>query len=248
MREARRRACGPDRLEADRSKGGLTICALRDRGVRSVIFAWKDNEFSGTAFGTNRPLSREGFRLLGVAEELGVIVDVSHLSDHAFADVCRASTRPFIASHSNCRALCPHPRNLTDAMIHDLAERGGVVGINLAPLPLRTSPQPMQARAEAGRGDTPEVRGEIAARRRAVARPALELVARHVAHAVDIGGEDAVGLGGDLDGIEVLPSEFESVADYVKLPPLLRAAGLSDRQVTKVCCGNFARVYAELLR
>jgi len=225
--------------------------SLRDRGVRSVIFAWKDNEFSGTAFGTNRPLSREGFRLLGLAEELGVIVDVSHLSDVAFADVCRASTRPFIASHSNCRALCPHPRNLTDAMIRDIADRGGVVGINLAPYFLDPDVAAAYAalRAESlARGDTPEVKSEIAARRRDVARPALELVARHVVHAIDIGGEDSVGLGGDLDGIEVLPAEVESVADYVKLPPLFRAAGLSERQVAKVCCDNLARVTAELLR
>lgn len=238
---------GADPLEG-RADNLRSLC---DRGVRSIIFAWKDNEFSGTAFGTNRPLSREGFRLLGLAEELGVIVDISHLSDLAFADVCRASTRPFIASHSNCRALCPHPRNLTDAMIRDIADRGGVVGINLAPYFLAPDVAATFAslRAESlARGDTPEVRREIATRRAAVPRPALEFVARHVAHAIDIGGEDAVGLGGDLDGIEVLPAGLESVADYVKLPPLLRAAGLSEQQVAKVCCGNFARVYAELLR
>lgn len=223
---------------------------LFERGVRSVVFAWKDNPFSGTAFGTNQGLSREGQRLLGLAEDLGVVVDVSHLSDHAFDDVCRASTRPFVASHSNCRAVCPHPRNLTDAMIRDLADRGGVMGINLAPHFL--SPETMQAYARLradgeARGNGPEVRAEIETRRRRLARPGLEWAVRHALHAIRVGGEDAVGLGGDLDGIEVTPAGIDSVADYREIPPALRAAGLSERQIEKVVFGNFARAFEELL-
>ncbi len=223
---------------------------LVERGVRSVVFAWKDNGFSGTAFGTNGPLTREGERLLGLAEELSVVVDVSHLSDRAFADVCRASTRPFIASHSNCRALCPHPRNLTDPMIRALADRGGVMGINLAPHFLSAGVMAAHAalRAEsATKVDGPAARAELATRRRALPRPDLEEVARHVVHAIEVGGEDAVGLGGDLDGIEALPRGVESVADYAQLPTLFRRAGLSERQVEKVCHANFARVVEELL-
>jgi membrane dipeptidase len=223
---------------------------LAERGVRSLVFAWRDNEFSGSAFGVNRGLSREGERLLGLAEELSIVVDVSHLSDLAFVDVCRAATRPFIASHSNCRSLCPHPRNLTDPMIRELADRGGVMGINLAPHFL--SPEIGGAyaalRAEAAaRGDGPDVRAEIAARRQDLPRPTLETVGLHVLHAMRVGGEDAVGLGGDLDGVEALPAGLESVADYAKLVPLLRNAGLSERQVEKVSHANFARVFEELL-
>jgi membrane dipeptidase len=223
---------------------------LAERGVRSVVFAWKDNEFSGTAFGTNGPLTREGLRLLGFAEELGVIVDVSHLSDRAFADVCRASTRPFIASHSNCRSLCAHPRNLTDAMIRDLADHGGVMGVNLAPHFLSGEAMAAHAalRAEwATKADSPATRAEVAARRRALPRPDLEEVARHVVHAMKVGGEDVVGLGGDLDGVEALPKGVEGVADYLKLAPVFRRAGLSGRQVEKVCHANFARVVEDVL-
>ncbi len=224
--------------------------AYAARGVRSLVFAWSDNSFSGTALGSGGGLSREGERLLGLAEELALVVDVSHLSDRAFRDVCRASTRPFIASHSNCRSLCAHPRNLTDEMIRELADRGGVLGVNLAPHFL--DPDTLRAydalRAEARtRGDAADARAEIAARRRALARPALEQVARHAAHAVRVGGEEAVGLGGDLDGVEALPAGIDSVADYPKLRPLFRAAGLSERQIEKVCVGNFARVFAEIL-
>jgi membrane dipeptidase len=223
---------------------------LAERGVRSVLFAWKDNEFSGTAFGSDRGLSREGERLLGVAEELSLIVDVSHLSDRAFADVCAAATRPFIASHSNCRALCPHARNLTDSMIRELADLGGVMGINLAPHFLSSDTMTAYAslRAEAvARGDTSAVRAEIFARRQALPRPDLDHVARHVLHAIQVGGEDAVGLGGDLDGVEVLPAGVDSVVDYTKLPVLFRQAGLSERRIDKICRENFARVFGELL-
>lgn len=221
-----------------------------ERGVRSVIFAWQDNEFSGTAFGTARGLSREGERLLGLAEELSVVVDISHLSDQAFADVCSAASRPFIASHSNCRALCAHPRNLTDTMIRELADQGGVMGINLAPhfLSQELAGAYASLRAEGEtRGNGPEVRAEIAARRRSLPRPTLDLFVRHVLHAIRVGGEDAVGLGGDLDGIEVTPAGIESVGDYVSLPGLLRGAGLSERQIEKVSHANFARVFGELL-
>jgi membrane dipeptidase len=215
-----------------------------ERGVRSVIFAWTDNEFAGTAFGTDSPLTREGERLLGLAEELSTMVDVSHLSDRAFADVCGASTRPFIASHSNCRALCPHPRNLTDAMIRQVADCGGVMGINLAPHFLDPQVAAMWA---ASRADPAQSKEEAATRRRALARPSLDWVARHVVHAIKVGGEDAVGLGGDLDGIDATPDGIDSVADYVKLVPLFREAGLSERQIGKVCHANFLRVFEEVL-
>jgi membrane dipeptidase len=215
-----------------------------ERGVRSVIFAWTDNEFAGTAFGTDSPLTREGERLLGLAEELSTMVDVSHLSDRAFADVCGASTRPFIASHSNCRALCPHPRNLTDAMIRHVADCGGVIGINLAPHFLDPQVAAMWAAARTGPAQSKE---EAAARRRTLARPSLDWVARHVVHAIKVGGEDAVGLGGDLDGIDVTPDGIDSVADYVKLVPLFREAGLSERQIDRVCYANFLRVFEEVL-
>ncbi|MDD5264573.1 MAG: membrane dipeptidase [Candidatus Bipolaricaulis sp.] len=221
-----------------------------DHGVRQLIFAWKDNAFCGTAFGSDAPLSREGDRLLGLSEELRVMVDVSHLSDRAFDGVCERSSRPFIASHSNCRAVCPHPRNLTDAMIRRLADRGGVMGINLAPHFL--DPAYSAAWVSARRGAVPHPmspaeRAELAAERSSIPAPGLDAVVTHVLHAMQVGGEDVVGLGGDLDGIERLPVGIETVADYPKLVPLFRAAGLSDRQIDKVCHGNFRRVFAEVL-
>ena len=78
-------------------------------------------------------------------------------------------------------------------------------------------------------------------------RPAIDWIARHVRHAIDVGGEDSVGLGGDLDGITRTPQGIDTIADYAKLPDLMTGAGLSARQAEKVCYANFARVFAEVL-
>ena len=221
-----------------------------DLGVRDLIFAWKDNPFSGTAFGENTPLTREGERLLGLAEELRVMVDVSHLSDRAFADVCRAAKAPFIASHSDCRVLCPSLRNLTDPMIRELADRGGVMGINLAPGFLDPEIHRWQTplfEAAQQPDVSEEERARLRERATSIPRPPLDWVARHVLHAIDVGGEDCVGLGGDLDGITQTPEGIESVADYRALVPLLRGAGLNERQIGKVCYRNFVRVFDDVL-
>lgn len=222
-----------------------------ESGVRDVIFAWKDNPFSGTAFGENTPLTREGERLVGLSEELGVMVDVSHLSDAAFVDVCRIAKRPFIASHSNCRALCPSVRNLTDPMIRSLAERGGVIGINLSTSFL--SPESLTQWGEIRRlldaeGLTWQERDRRAAEEAPnVPRPSQECVVRHILHAINVGGEDVVALGGDLDGILHMPEEIEGVEDYPEIPRSLQLAGVSETQIEKICFRNLLRVFAEVL-
>jgi len=219
-------------------------------GVRDLIPAWMDNPFSGTAFGTDTPLTREGIKLVQLAEELGVMVDVSHLSDAAFWHTLEVTKRPLIASHSNCRAICPSPRNLTDEMIKALADRGGVMGLNL--LPAFFSPdyyrkaQPLIDRLRAE--DTPEEEKETIKKRLAeLELPELKWAAVHIKHAIEVGGEDVIGLGGDLDGTTYLPRGFSTIADYSKFPELLDAAGLSSRQIEKVCYANFLRVFREVL-
>jgi membrane dipeptidase len=237
---------GADPLEGDPE----AFAHFHRLGVRNLILAWKDNPFSGSAFGTDTPLTPAGERLVGLAEELGTMVDVSHLSDRAFADVCRRATRPFIASHSNCRALCPSPRNLTDAMIRALADRGGVIGINLVPPFLDPV---FHAEAERHRqevfagGATLAASEEFCRRLAALSRPSLDWVGRHVLHAIEVGGEDAVGLGGDLDGTDLLPQGIEGIRDYPVVADLLFQAGLSTSQVEKVAWRNFLRVFSEVL-
>ncbi len=221
-----------------------------DLGVRDIIPAWQDNPFSGTAFGSNTPLTNEGKKLIELAEELHVMVDVSHLSDSAFRDVCEITKRPFIASHSNCRDLCPTLRNLTDEMIRTLSDHGGVMGINLSPSFLdpdyHAQAFPRWQRALEPDA-TQEAKERLRAEVNALPRPSIEWITRHVLHAIDVGGEDVIGLGGDLDGISNTPEGIETIADYVKIPDLLLAAGLSSAQVEKVCYANFERVFSEVL-
>lgn len=237
---------GADPLE----RKAETIREFYERGVRSIIFAWQDNAFSGTAFGGNTPLTEQGRRLLGLCEELGIVVDVSHLSDTAFAEVVNLSEKPFVATHSDCRFLCPSLRNLTDDMIRTLSDCGGVMGINLAPSFLDPVHGAAVAAlfAEANRdGVSDQRRKELRTLAAAVPRPSIDWVARHVLRAINIGGEDCIGFGCDLDGIGQTPDGIDTVADYAKFIPLLREAGLSDGQIEKVCYKNFVRVFSEVL-
>jgi len=237
---------GADPLE----KKAETIREFYELGVRSLIFAWQDNAFSGTAFGSNTPLTEQGRRLLGLCEDLGIVVDVSHLSDTAFAEVVNLSEKPFVATHSDCRSLCPSLRNLTDDMIRTLSNRGGVMGINLSPGFLDPEYAAIVAPLfEEGTKDgvSDQRRQELRDQAIAIPRPSLEWVARHVLHAINVGGEDCIGLGGDLDGIGQTPEGIDTVVDYVKFIPLLREAGLSERQIEKVCYKNFLRVFSEIL-
>jgi len=115
-------------------------------------------------------LTRFGRQLVRLMNELGVVVDVSHISDRGFWDVLEVSERPVLASHSNCRALCEHPRNLTDEQLRALAEHGGVVGITFVPSFVDA------------------------------AAPSLERLLDHLDHAIQVAGIDHVGLGSDFDG------------------------------------------------
>ncbi len=219
-------------------------------GVRDIIPAWQDNPFSGTAFGRNTPLTAEGKKLIELAEELKVMVDVSHLSDAAFNDVCQISKRPFIASHSNCRALCPTLRNLTDEMISELSDHGGVMGINLSPSFLDPDyyEQAFPRWQRSLQKDAPdEEKKKLRAEVQALPRPSMDRITRHVLHAIQTGGEDVIGIGGDLDGISETPEGIDTIADYTKIPDLLLAAGLTGKQVEKVCYANFQRVFTEVL-
>jgi membrane dipeptidase len=226
-------------------------------GLRSLIPAWSDNAFSGTCMGSGGPLTEEGVKLIELAEALHVMVDTSHLSDAAFGQVCQIAQHPFVASHSNCRELCPSPRNLTDAQISALAERGGVMGINLSADFLApdymvqwdaiAGPAYAAARQISDPAEKRRIRDETRAILVQIPLPPAEWITRHVRHAIEVGGEDCIGLGGDLDGITTMPIGIVGAESYPAVAGLLSAAGLTSGQVEKVCWRNMARVYAEVL-
>lgn len=149
------------------------LWALHRIGVRSLGLTHhpraqaadgcEEGEFGGG-------LTRFGRQLVRLMNELGMVVDVSHISDRGFWDVLEVAERPILASHSNCRALCDHPRNLTDEQLRALAENGGVVGITFVPSFVDS------------------------------AAPSLERLLDHLEHAIQTAGIDHVGLGSDFDG------------------------------------------------
>jgi len=237
---------GADPLEGDHR----ALRAFHAIGVRSLIPAWEDNAFSGTAFGSNTSLTVEGEKLIALCEELRIAVDVSHLSDRAFDRTMEITRHPVIASHSNARAICPSSRNLTDDMIRRLADRGGVLGINLSsdfldPAFLERERIVWDKYMHASTSATNEelYEAEVAALR----RPDDKWIARHVVHAIDVGGEDCVGIGGDLDGTASIPQGIETVGDYPHIADLLADAGIGSRQIEKVCYRNFLRVFCDIL-
>ena len=170
----------------------------------------------------NQGLTETGIAFVQEMERLGMIVDVSHLSDAGFMDVLRVTKKPFVASHSNARAVCSWARNLTDDMIRLLAERGGVTGLNFCPAFLTDVP------------DGEATYGSIAA------------ILEHAKHIVNVGGTDCLGLGTDFDGIKT----HDELPDAPYMPLLIDAfgkAGFTSSQVDKILSGNVLRVYKEVL-
>lgn len=196
-----------------------------DMGVRLMTLTWNDANCFGWPHSENsgemrRGLTDFGKEAIGYMNELGMLVDVSHLSDGGFYDVAELSKKPFVASHSNCRALSPATRNLTDEMIRILAEAGGVAGLNFAPFFLNEDIKDDESR--------------------------VERMCDHVLHLIDKGGIECVGIGTDFDGIE---GKFE-IADCTQMERLFDALakrGLSGGQLEQIAYKNVMRVLRDAL-
>ena len=167
-----------------------------------------------------RGLKEFGKEAVARMNELGILVDVSHLSDGGFWDVVKVSKKPFVASHSNSRDICPHIRNLTADMIKALADKGGVIGINYGP-------EFIHPDKEKGRSD-------------------LEIMGRQIKELINRGGVDCVALGSDFDGIEG-DVEISSVDKLPLLFDYLRGLGLSEDNIEKIAWKNVMRVMKEVL-
>lgn len=175
-------------------------------------------------------LSPFGKRLVAEMNRIGMLVDVSHISDSAFYDVLACSTKPVVATHSSCRALAAHPRNMTDDMIRELAARGGVIQINFYPVFLDSE---FAARFSSS-GDLD------------LERPSYKLIADHIDHVVSLVGVDYVGIGSDYDGIEITPDGMEDISTMPKLFDELRSRGYSEEDLEKIAGGNFFRVMEQV--
>lgn len=170
-------------------------------------------------FDSTKGLTETGFLFVERMEELGIIVDVSHLSDAGFWDIAKHAKKPFVASHSNARTLCCHRRNLTDDMIRAVAEHGGVVGLNYYGAFLD------------------EENGQYSS---------VAKIVEHAQHIVRVGGQECLGLGSDFDGFEG-GREMENCAQMEKLVVALERAGFTGDMLDKVLNGNVMRVYREVI-
>lgn len=195
--------------------------ALHRLGVRSAMLTWNErNDLADGALEqtSGGGLSSGGRRIVQAMQRLNMVLDVSHLGEQGFWSLLEASEGPFIASHSNARAVHDHPRNLRDEQLKALKARGGVVGMNFYTQFL-----------------VPE-------------EPAtLDDLLRHIRYIADLIGPEYIGLGSDFDGISAWPEGLGGVQDYGNLRSALTAAGFSDVESEGILGGNLRRVLRKVL-
>jgi membrane dipeptidase len=227
-----------------------------EHGLRVLTLVW-NNHLSwvrscqaGAGAGVPEGLSDFGRRVVAEMNALGIVVDLSHAGERSFYDALEASTRPVIASHSGCKALHDHPRNLSDEQMRALAAQGGVVGIVFHPgfLDAKARAEETRVRASNAYRSIPaaDPAGFVAKQRlmRDTARPLpAERLVEHVLHAVEVAGIDHVGIGSDFDGIERGPEGLEDASCYGVLAELLLRRGFDLAAIEKVLGGNLERVF-----
>ena len=179
-----------------------------DKGVSIIHLCWNyDNVLTGSATEGQGGLTEAGRAFAQEVCALGMVIDLSHISERAFWDVLELTDRPVLAGHSDAAGVCAHPRNLTDEQFTALAKRGGVAGLNLSPRFL-------------GLGKD------------------IDAVVAHAEHFLALGGEKAVCLGTDLDGVYELPAGLAGIQDFGKLYEAMLRKNWSEDQVRDIFFGN----------
>jgi len=190
-------------------------------GVRLITLTWNyPNEIgypNALPDCCERGLTPFGREVIAEMNQLGMLIDVSHLSNQGFFDVASLTKKPFVASHSNAWAVTAHPRNLTDEMIKVLATKGGVMGINFEKSFLGSAP---------------------------ISR--VEDMVLHIQHIYKVGGSEVVAIGSDFDGISS-DLELAHAGEMNKLVDALRKTGFSQAEIDKICWKNAFRVIKDTL-
>ncbi len=202
-----------------------------------------------------------GIEVINEMNHLGMLIDVSHISDDSFYDVLKYSRAPVAATHSCCRALSNHPRNMTDDMIKALAEKGGVIQINFYPafldqdyaskfFPLADAFDEVDKLWNKDKNN-PELQQrlkEATERLNDLKRPSYTKVVDHIDHVVNLVGIKHVGLGSDFDGIEVGPEGLDDVTRMPKIIVELRKRGYTENEIKYIAGGNFLRLLDQVQR
>jgi membrane dipeptidase len=228
--------------------------------THGVSTNWAD---SSTGEPKNNGLSDFGKDVIRELNRLGVMVDISHVSDKTFYDALEVTKAPVIASHSSCRALCDVPRNMTDDMLRALAKNGGVVQINYhVGFLSQEYADAAKARRDADQARFAEVGKQYAndeAKRReeidrlnkeflaAMPKVTMDKIIEHIDHAVKIAGIDHVGLGSDFDGA-TMPEGMEDVSKLPKITDALLKKGYAEKDIEKILGGNLLRVMERVER
>ena len=216
-----------------------------DMGVRYMTLCHsKNNEICDSCASEVKRwhgLSPFGREVVAEMNRLGMLIDVSHISDEAFYDVLQCSSRPVVATHSCCRALSDHPRNMTDDMIIALAAKGGVIQINFYPIFLDARFEDViSASGIVDEGDDIKLRTQL----HALERPSYKLIADHIDHVVSLVGIEHVGIGSDFDGIEVTPAGMDDISVLPVLFDELKRRGYSEEDLEKIASRNFFNVFS----
>ena len=188
-------------------------------GVRMAALTWNnENEIAYPAKdGSDGHIKPAGWDVLRAMAELRMAADTSHLNEQGFWDLIERHSQPPMASHSCAKALCDHFRNLTDAQVRAMAERGGWIGINFYPRFLNGTE-----------------------------RASVRDIADHIDHMCQLGAEKHVGFGSDFDGIECAPVDCQSPADVPRILDELRRRGYSEDAIADIAGRNFLRYYERL--
>jgi len=240
-----------------------------DMGVRYMSPAWSVSTSwagsSGDVVGETRGLNEFGKQVVREMNRLGMIVDVSHVSDKTFWDIVNTSTKPVVATHSACRAIANVPRNLTDDMIAALAKTGGVVNVIFYPEHIEPGWSEKKKKVDAeiasivDRASAAEpgnaaqkklARDRVRAEEYLKRLPPVSVsrIADHVDHIVKLVGIDHVGIGSDFDGVQAVPTDMKSVADLPNLTQELLKRGYPEDAIDKILGGNMLRVMEDVAR
>src|SRR5258705_8165920 len=232
-------------------------------GVRYMSPAWSVSTSwagsSGDEVGKTRGLNEFGRAVVREMNRLGMMVDVSHVSDKTFWDIVNTSTKPVIATHSGCRAIANVPRNLTDEMIQAIAKTGGVVNVIFYPEHLEPGWSEKKKKVDAEIADevkraSDEEKGDVAHKKLARDRVrreefakrlppvAVSRLADHIDHVVKLAGVDHVGIGSDFDGVQSTLSDLADISQLPNLTGELLRRGYSEGDVDKILGGNMLRV------
>ncbi len=192
-------------------------------GLRSLGLVWSRPTIFAEGVGPENHghgLTGLGRELVAQCNNMGILIDVSHLNEPGFWDVIAESTKPIVASHSNARAVCDHERNLTDRQIKELAKNGGLMGINYAV-------------------------GFLVEGARSGSEVPLSVLVDHIDHIVNLVGIEHVALGSDYDGAGVPDALKDAAHDWAIVAELARR-GYDDDAIAKICRDNWLRVLKEV--